>query len=61
MITERRKMKRTEKENNDIQGESKIRRDECKRNFVKKNYGRKIYCLTNVWAHGGDLKLNSFW
>ena len=48
MITERRKMKRTEKENNDIQGESKIRRDECKRNFVKKNYGRKIYCLTHV-------------
>ena len=36
MITERRKMKRTEKENNDIQGESKIRRDECKRNIVKK-------------------------
>ena len=29
-------MKRTEKENNDIQGESKIRKDECKRNFAKK-------------------------
>ena len=36
MITERRKMKRTEKENNDIQGESKIRRDEWRGNLVKK-------------------------
>ena len=41
MITERRKMKRTEKKNNDIQGESKIRRDECKRNFVKKTMEEK--------------------